>query len=453
MKIKNNQSAFNKYYIHLDGFYRLQPFIAFALLASAYLLLRRYSEISIKEVIATWPIHQFNLIISRPSNLNWTDVSENILASYLIANDWKLYQDFVMNHMPGVPIFLGIIYKAINVENLNPGNGTTNLLYIIALYASSIFQISCIYFGSKRNLEKNDLTCLLIGIFYAWYFLVRSEFALPLSESLITALVFLLVSRLIYLIKHGISNPIKESFSFLTIIAIINFIGLTILPTTIIASVIFALLLACSPKLKIIQIFNKKTLLICILSALLLLVVLSPIGVQNIFYWNIKFNQNIHPSLLSNIFTALTPNRLALNLYSKYSLLCQINLITVFILIFGILYSHIFRRKGFLGSISYFMIGVGFIAFFLSFVWRDPDGVKVYPLGGFILLIMAQMMPNIAAPTPPKWINFMGAAIALCLSCVSVFFTISLINFNNTDNAFDRLISLNKVCHFRESAN
>ena len=129
----------------------------------------------------------------------WPDTADNIYLGFALAHGSPIIEAGADNHMPGVPQLLGGWLWLLGYANAIPSPRITASAYLAACLAGLLFETTCIYVAARMMLLP-PLAAALVALMACAYTALLYDFALPMSETLITYLLIffpLLASRML----------------------------------------------------------------------------------------------------------------------------------------------------------------------------------------------------------------------------------------------------------------
>lgn len=331
----------------------------------------------------------------------WTDVAENIYAGFLVAKNFQIYSDFVMNHMPGIPFLLGAVFKLAHADQASPGADTLRSLYFLAVFFSALFQLSLMYLYTRVFTSLSTFYVFLLLILYSIIYLVGFNFSVPMSESFYVPVIYGVILAIFRLNSEVRKNNAEEYFVIFGTIFLGLMIGLTEAPFLFIFGVYFWIdFISKSIKLKRLMIDRKgfwnfdhpvAFLLMLTYSAIICYYFFS-INLKQFLYWNITFNSSfIQASIFDNL-AYVSRSLLDKPLYPLSNLLLSEVSIYFLAIILAISLVTLVRVNGSL--LKKLGLGLLFMMLYLSFFWRTTFGYKIFPSIGFLMAMLVYLMDS-----------------------------------------------------------
>ena len=142
-------------------------------------------------ILAILGIQTAPMVLHTVPNMPWTDIAENVLGGFLISHGQVQYTDFVIPHMPGIPAFLALVLTLFNASTAVGGIETLKTAHILAIFSSSLFQLSLLLVGLRFFTQLSPSSILIALTGYSLYYLVQQQFAVPMSETMMVPVVFI----------------------------------------------------------------------------------------------------------------------------------------------------------------------------------------------------------------------------------------------------------------------
>jgi hypothetical protein len=328
----------------------------------------------------------------------WTDVAENIYAGFLVAKNFQIYSDFVMNHMPGIPFLLGGVFKIVNATHAIPGPDTLRSAYFLAIFFSAFFQLTLIYLYTKVFTVLSNGYVFLILSLYSIIYLVGFNFSVPMSESFYVPIVYGVILAIFRLNSDDRKNNAEEYFVIFSTIFLGLMIGLTGAPFLFIFSIYFWIdFISKSISSKKWMIDQKSfwklnqpvAFLLMLTYCVIICYYFISIDFKQFFYWNITFNSSfIQASIFDNL-AYVSRGLLDKSLYSLSNLFLSQVSIYFLLIISAISLLAIVKVNG--GPIKKILLLVLFVTLYFSFFWRTTFGYKIFPSIGFLMAMMVYL--------------------------------------------------------------
>lgn len=328
----------------------------------------------------------------------WTDVAENIYAGFLVAKNFQIYSDFVMNHMPGIPFLLGAFFKLFHAERASPGVETLRSLYFLAIFFSAFFQLSLMYLYTRVFTLLSTFYVFLLLILYSIIYLVGFNFSVPMSESFYVPFIYGVILAIFRLNSEVRKNNAEEYFVIFGTIFLGLMIGLTEAPFLFIFGVYFWIdFILRSIKFKRLMIDRKifwnllhpvAFLFMLIYSAIICYYLFS-INLKQFLYWNITFNSSfIQTNLLDNL-ANVSRSLMDKSLYPFSNLLLSQVSAYFLAIIFAFILAALFKLNG--GLLKKIGLGLLFMILYFSFFWRITFSYKIFPSVGFVIALLVYL--------------------------------------------------------------
>ena len=325
------------------------------------------------------------------------DSFENMLNGFYLSQGWKVYEDFVANHTPGVYLILALGYQIFGVSNLHPSIQLFEPLQYSSYFITLLFQQSCLW-ASCRLLGISRFSSLLIAIFASYGLAHKYNLMYPLSETflmysyaLIPVIFFRLITQSQTKTNWNLALATLILFPFIT-----NFIGLTFAPSSVIVAAFICLWILVNYRSKIINSEFIRThwqAPVISLFFILTLAVLSLffVNIDGLIHYNIPFNSILKPDHLAFFKHALI--QFQFDWYGKQTPLFFLPTTLLLASIVGVI---IRVESGSLNwSVLYFLslFSVGVFC-----LWRVEGGYKSYAIFGMnislLILIAHRWIPK-----------------------------------------------------------
>lgn len=169
--------------------------------------------------------------LTKVHHFPWTDMLENVVIGFNLANGLRFGHETVVTHMPGIYQYLAVFFKLTGIDQGTPSAGLAMLAVTLAVFAISIFEIVCVYFalcwvGISASVSR--VGAVLLFIVLILFYSVQ----LPLSENVITFLLMLQTACILRLIDEPGEKSFVPAFWGLTFIPLLNVLaGLTSAPS------------------------------------------------------------------------------------------------------------------------------------------------------------------------------------------------------------------------------
>jgi hypothetical protein len=348
--------------------------------------------------LAIFGLAQSPIVIHTVPNMPWTDVAENILGGFLIAHGQVEYTDFVTSHFPGVPALLGFVFKLFNASTAAGGIETLKTTYILAIFSSSLFQLSLVLIGLLFFTKLSKTTILVVLTTYCLYCLTQHQFAVPMSETMMVPIVLIAILHFLNLWSGQLKIDFWQLLLALEISGLAILIGLTAAPFFIFYCASLVLLFALNRLTFIAPAHHgslpPSTLLKDKFSAiffvgLLVIVcgyVLIDIDLSLLYFWNIPFNvTSLGLKPIQSLLRVFSNLDLSSSFTTKFVLFSQPSLLTLLIL--TILCTKLYLDLSRSVKMKWFIL-LFLLLMYCSFFWRVYSGYKAYPSLGFVAGVM-----------------------------------------------------------------
>jgi hypothetical protein len=391
--------------------------------------------------LAIFGLAQSPIVIHTVPHMPWTDVAENILGGFLIAHGQVEYTDFVISHFPGIPALLGFVFKIFNSSTAAGGIETLKTTYILAIFSSSLFQLSLVLIGLLFFTKLSTTTILVVLTSYCLYCLTQHQFAVPMSETMMVPIVLIATLHFLNLWSGQLKIDFWQLLLALEISGLAILIGLTAAPFFIFYCASLGLLFALK-RLTFIAPSHHDTLppstlldnkfSSLFLLGLLVLVcgyVLINIDLSLLYFWNIPFNVTslgLNPiQSLLHVFSNLD---LTSSFTTKFVLFSQPSLLTLFIL--TILCAKLYLDLSHSVKMKWFIL-LFLILMYCSFFWRVYSGYKAYPSFGFVagmmIWIISKQCHAKQSYCPKLWLS--TSLFAVTSAILMIYFS-SIVHWN-----------------------
>jgi hypothetical protein len=329
----------------------------------------------------------------------WADAIANVVNGMMVANGGIIYRTFAENHMPGAIVWLTPFLGLTGAAGEPPSIQALAHLFIVAVFATSLFAHLCLYLAVRFLRLSNWLYVALTAV--AMPFLFRSyDFAAPMTESMIVFLAFFVP---ILLHTGLLAERLDQRAEALMLLAlplntVMLFIGLTIFPANLLlgaAAGVLVIAAAAESAMPLGALLGSRRLWIaCGAVGVVLLLSLSRIDIAGLFFWNITYNRALLPDIPSNIRHYIVDG-LWFDGGAALPFLARFHVVAVLLIVVAPLLARRPRGDPAIGRYVAFaslMLGATALC-----AWRVSDGYKAaMPLGfscGLLLLAAARLRP------------------------------------------------------------
>jgi hypothetical protein len=369
--------------------------------------------------LAILGLAQSPIIIHTVPNMPWTDVAENILGGFLIAHGQVEYTDFATSHFPGIPALLGFVFKLFNASTAAGGIETLKTTYILAIFSSSLFQLSLILIGLLFFTKLSVTTILMVLTTYCLYCLTQHQFAAPMSETMMVPIVLIATLHFLNLWSGQLKIDFWQLLLALEISGLAILIGLTAAPFFMFYCASLVLLFALNRFAFLAPAHHdaipRSTSLDEKFSALIFLglfvlvcgYVLINIDFSLLYFWNIPFNvTSLGFKPIQSLLRVFYNLDLASSFTSKFALFSQPSLLTLFIL--SILCIRLYLDLSHSVKMKSFIL-LFLLLMYCSFFWRVSVGYKAYPslglVAGMMIWIISKQCRIKQSYCPKLWLS------------------------------------------------
>jgi len=381
-------------------------------------------------------LEQFPIVIHNIPNMPWTDVAENILGGFLIAHGQVQFTDFIQNHTPGITALLGLIFSIFNASSAVGGAETLKTTYILAIFSSSLFQLSLLLIGLRFFTKLSSASILLALTIYCLYCLVQHQFAVPMSETMLVPIVLIATLHFLNLWAGQSKIDFWQILLALEISGLAILIGLTAAPFFFLYCVSLGLLFVLNRYIYPLPAYRdvappnsfldeKFSALFCLGIAVLFCgYVLIKIDFYSLYFWNMPFNVSsfgLHP--IQSLLRVFSNLEIASSFASNFPVLSQPTFLTLLIL--SVLCTKIYIDFPCAVKIKWLILLI-VILMYGSFFWRVFAGYKAFPSLGLIAGMMIWVISKQCQPKaePNSKIGLLAGLFLISSTILGVYFSL-----------------------------
>lgn len=310
-----------------------------------------------------------------------TDVAENISSAVFIHNNLTVYEDFIINHFPGIPFLLSGFAKLFGFRSIVGGPETFYAFFYFSFFVSAFIQLFLINLACRVYLGMSFINLMVLSAVYGFYYLYYANFILPLSEMLIIPFVFIAAVQIFLYVHDRLRITNQEIMVAIFVLVCANYLGLTALPFFILYGLIIGFAYFFHSQSKKIQPDNGLLIIPLGIMTCYFLSTLYWLDVSQMFYWNFDFNVT-HSSFdyIARINSYL--NYVISDVrFFKFGQTAPIFAETNFYTLLAVAVAIYFTRP----SLKLVMLFIFLVA---SMHWRVIEGFKIYPLLGIVLAFL-----------------------------------------------------------------
>ena len=379
---------------HLNELWLIFAFTA----ALAFLIASSYMSAQFLQYGMPWSdLAAKNFSLSSLKKIPISDVAENLSSAIFIHNNLIVYDDFIINHLPGIPFLLSGFANLIGISSIVGGPETFYSLFYFSFFISAFVQLLFINLACRTYLGFSFLRLGAVSLVYGIYYLYYANFIAPLSEMWIIPLVFIAALQIFLYLNKQLSITNQELLICVFVIGCANYLGLTALPFFIIYGLIIGLAYFTSKPIFIDQ-PNQRALIIIPLGGMVAYFVMTLFFVdfKQLFYWNVNFNVS-HSSLdfvnriMSYVNYVMNNPR-----FFKFGQTAPIFAETNFYTLITIgLFIFLIRPS--------FKLVVVMAILVTSMHWRVIEGFKLYPMLGVVAAFLLTSQQKNTIVINKKW--------------------------------------------------
>jgi len=350
----------------------------------------------------------------------WTDMVENIIIGFNLANGLRFEHETVVTHMPGIYQYLSVFFGLFKIDTATPSARLIPLAVATAAFAITLFEFACTYIALR-----------IVEIERGWAFFISSLFLsctlfffsmnLPLSENVIP---FILLVQFACL--HKIMDQERPlayrlqlaswSLSFLPLINLLA--GLTLAPGVaflwcVVFVVTFNLI---KREWNLVRILPRTPILLPIaLTVALLGFEATTLDLKALWFWNIEVNKGnilvppyrmISESLYIQLQHITDPRLPGGNLWDTMA--------------FSGFFYAIRKKLGSLRKEDIYFLYIGFV-FALLANWRANNGFKTEAISSITYYLFFALIPSFWPRIINKDINIPVKTVATLGIVASLF--------------------------------
>lgn len=225
----------------------------------------------------------------------WPDMAENVLNAFYIAHGMKFGRDAVVNHLPGVYVYLAGFMALFGYGSAVPSPQTALAGYALSAFAVALFQIACVV-AAFHAFSRLRLGLVLAPALVA-YTGLQFDTMLPLSENLIAYWLIFAFALLCRMMVFD-ADPKTKALTALMFGGPVNFIcvtlGATVFPVNVLLGLVclaYCGLLLVRHGDTIVRPFVVAAAKAALLSTTLFAVILATTDLRGMFFWNIEANK------------------------------------------------------------------------------------------------------------------------------------------------------------------
>ena len=161
----------------------------------------------------------------------WTDMVENVIVGYNLANGLRFEHDTVVIHLPGIPQYLAIFFKLFGLAHISPSAVLVPIALTISAFAVTLFEFFCLYAAFRIIDITRGRSLLAAFCFLGGSLLIFYSVILPLSENVIPFILLVQFACLHKIIdpKIPLANRLQLAAWSLSFLPLINLLtGLTV---------------------------------------------------------------------------------------------------------------------------------------------------------------------------------------------------------------------------------
>lgn len=138
----------------------------------------------------------------------WTDMAENVLHAFYVAHGLKFGRDAVVNHLPGVYVYLAAFMAALGQFRAIPSPQTALASISLSAFAVVLFQVTCVV--AAFGLFSRTRLGLIAAPLLVFYTSRLYDMASPMSENFIA---YLLIPMTALLCRLMVLERPEQRFS------------------------------------------------------------------------------------------------------------------------------------------------------------------------------------------------------------------------------------------------
>jgi hypothetical protein len=170
---------------------------------------------------------------TRTPHYPWTDMAENIVVAFNLANGARFGHETIVVHMPGLPQYLAMFLHLTGVAKGTASQGLLSTSYAVSALGISIFQMSCL-FAALRISGFSTIPAALTGFCLLLVSAFVYDIIMPMSENVVPFIFLLQFTLFLKILVKGDNAALKPVYAAwaLTFLPLINLLaGLTLAPS------------------------------------------------------------------------------------------------------------------------------------------------------------------------------------------------------------------------------